>query len=354
MALGPEFETRGGAHEYRSRDGRRLLDVHLRPQGVRDLHAAFLKLAGELVRDPRATKAIIALWMPRPTDDRIEREWTSALGLFKPAIAARLALVIARSGGVRSLREDRDLRRIGEMLRSQLGREEQAAPERREGFSASFFEVFKILLLQRLLGKGPLAIGALMRRSGSSYPTVAEAIRRLERSRELERLSNRSVRLAGFPQRTWSELLVLSGGLRRARYYAESTGRRAEPMGLQRRLRSVKHVAVGGVQAARHWDPEFDLNGVPRLDVSVHAAAGAGDFSFVDRLDPALRRVEAGSPGVVLAVHPLFRAEPQFEADPKGGVGWADPVETLLDLHEMRLTDQAEELIRHLEKAPTR
>ena len=356
-SLKRDFEpSGGGANEFRSRDGRRLLDIQLRPQGVRDLHATFLRMAQEVAGNRRVAKAILAAWMPRPTDDRIAREWRATLDLFKPSIAGKMALVIVRPEKSLPLGEGRELRRIGDILRAHLGRIEVPARETQAAFTPAFFEVFKVLLNQWILGRGPIAIGELMRRAGSSYPTVADALRRLERAQELARRSNRSVQLTRFHEKTWSGLLALSEALRRPRYYADSSGRRADPTDLYRRLQSMplERVAVGGVQAARHWDPRFDLNGLPRLDVSVHAGAGAGDLAFVERLDPALKRVDSAGKGVVLAVHPLHRAEPGFEKNPKGKIDWADPVETLLDLHELRLVEQAEGMIQHLAGSPAR
>jgi len=311
-------------------------------------------MAQEVARSQRVRKAILAAWMPRPTDDRIAREWRATLDLFKPSIAERMALVVVRPDKTLPMAEDRDVRRIGELLRAHLGRLEPAVRESKHTFSAAFFEIFKVLLNHWILKRGPIAIGELMRRTGSSYPTVADALRGLERDGELVRRSNRSVQLLHFPQKTWSELLALSEGLRRPRYYANTSGRRMDLAGLYRRLQSMpsKDIAVGGVQAARHWDPHFDLNGIPRLDISVHMESGVGDLAFVGRLDPALKRVDPGAPGVVLAAHPLFRAEPHFEKNPKGRIDWADPVETLLDLHELRLADQAEATIQRLTGAP--
>ncbi len=287
--------------------------------------------------------------MPRATDDRIAREWRETLDLLRPAIAARLALIVVREDRVLPLPEERDLRRWGEALRGDLGRVEAPVRESKPAPSRSFFEVFKVLLGRRLLKKGPVAIGELMRRTGTSYPTVAEALRRLEGAGELARGSNRSVELPRFPGRTWPEVLALSASLRRTRAYADATGR-ADPRDLLRRLRGMTSlpIAVGGAQAARHWDPEFDLHGLPRLDVVVHTTPAMGELGFVGRLDPALRKVDPDAGGVVLAVHPLVRAEPGFEPHAKGGIPWADPVETLLDLHELRLADQAEAMIRRL------
>lgn len=350
-SLRREYEPAGGGpHRLRSRDGRRLLDLQLRLQGVRDLHAAFLQLARDVSGAPRAARGILAAWAPGPSNDRIAREWRAAVDLLKPAIARRMALVVARPEGCLSLPEDRDLGRIGEALRSHLGKIEAPPREHQPGISRKLFEVFKVLLHQALLGRGPVAIGELMRRTGCSYPTVAEAIRRLEKSQEIARRSNRSVQLKGFPEKTWPEILALSGTLRGTRCYADSSGRPADPMALLRRLQQAPrpHVAVGGVQAARHYDLHFDLRGLPRLDLAVHVAPGAGDLNFLGPLDPALKRVDPGAPGVVLAVHPLSRAEACFEKNPGGRIDWADPVETLLDLHELRLTGQAERLLKRL------
>jgi hypothetical protein len=341
-------------HEYRSRDGRRLLEVKLRPQGIRDLHATLLGMAQAVSGDRGLSRGILAAWMPRASDERIAREWNAALALFRPALAERLALVVVRPDRVLPLPEDRDLRRWGECLRGTLGRLEPPARESRPAPSRSFFEIFKVLLAQRLLRKGPLPIGELMRRTGSSYPTVADALRRLEAAGELARRSNRSVELPQFPERTWPELLALSDGLRRSRSFADLSGRRRDPHDLFRRLQALPSlpVAIGGVQAARHWDPDFDLHGLPRLDLLLHAAGGEADLSFVARLDPALKEVPGRSTGIVLSVHPLVRAEPLFEPHRKGGLPWADPVETLLDLHELRLTEQAEAMARRLSETP--
>ena len=62
------------------------------------------------------------------------------------------------------------------------------------------------------------------------------------------------------------------------------------------------------------------------------------------RLDPALVPAPSGTPPV-LVLHTIPRAQSLFTQD---GLPWADPVEVLLDLHELRLLAQAEEMIRFL------
>ena len=248
--------------------------------------------------------------------------------------------------------EESDLIKVGEAIRDELGNVEAPVKEERPTLSRMFFEVFKVLLRRSLMGLGPIGVGEVMRRVGCSYPTVADAIRRLERSKEVERRSKRSVELADFPRKTWGEVLALSDSLRRPRLYADTTGKSPDPKALLRRLGTMKPegVAVGGVSAGRHYDSRFDLNGLPRLDLTVHGK----DVSFVRKLDPALKQVEpgtSGTSGIVLAVHNLSRKEPLFEPNTRGGLAWSDPVETLLDLHDLRLMEQAEHLIRRLNSA---
>jgi hypothetical protein len=71
-----------------------------------------------------------------------------------------------------------------------------------------------------------------------------------------------------------------------------------------------------------------------------------GPNDFLRRLDPALKPVErAETPQVV--VHTLYRPESFFTHADKRDI-WADEVECLLDLHEMRLESQALEFVESL------
>lgn len=101
--------------------------------------------------------------------------------------------------------------------------------------------------------------------------------------------------------------------------------------------------------AAQHWDPELDLEGAPRLDLCVHAPSERPSLSFMRALDPALQPTD-GRSSVSLAVHCIRRREPLFTRGARQKLPWADPVEALLDLEELRLHGQAEELVRRLRK----
>jgi len=211
-----------------------------------------------------------------------------------------------------------------------------------------FFVVLEVLLVRWLLGQGPISRRELGEQAGCTYPTLSKAIRRLGRC--VLPHKNRSVELGEFPQEAWSELLARTPSQRARVSYADGTGRPPDIEGLLRRLRKLSpaHVALGGVVAAQHWDPHFDLRGLPRLDLTVEATSGL-DLAFVQRLDPALRPCEDGA-APVLVVHPLQRPAALFAPGTEGGLPIADPVETLLDLSELSLHEQANALIEHLER----
>ena len=106
----------------------------------------------------------------------------------------------------------------------------------------------------------------------------------------------------------------------------------------------IKLPALGGVLAARHYHPELDLMGLPRLDLCVHSPGRWPDVSFVRRLDPALEATPNPTEPARLIVHFVRQAKSLFLEGPDG-LAWADPVECLLDLHEARLEPQAAELV---------
>jgi hypothetical protein len=321
--------------------------IKLRLQGVRDLRAALVQVAAALAERPAVREACLLVRLPRISPARLAREWNLVRGLFIPSIAGRLALAVMTDAGPWAAPERAHLLQLAGVLhpdRPDPDRPERAA---RPAPSAKFFEVFKVLLEAWLRGAGPLSIGELLRRCGCSYPTAAAALRRLEEAGEAQRRSRRRVELRQFPSRTWAELVALAASIRGSRYFADRSGRLPDPAALLKRLRLLAPagVAVGGVPAARRLDPRFDLNGTPRIDICAHAPGGEADFGWVANLDPALRPVPPPAPGAVLAVHLVRRPETLYTPDGRRGLPWADPVEILLDLHDLRLTAQADRLI---------
>jgi hypothetical protein len=349
-ALGRHLRVSSGDDgiDFVSADGRWGIDVAGGLRSVRDLGALVLRLARWLAAHA-SKRAALVVGSPRLTP-QMEGEWAAMVKVLRPDVAHRLSLFGAdppRPGTPAWVAP------LLEALRPAAGVDRGVEAEARAAPTGKLFDVVKVLLHRWLRGEGPIRVLALAEQAGCSYPTVFKAIGRLDRYGELTRTSRRSVLLKDFPARTWSELTALLPSLRETATFVDATRRPFSADGFLARIRRHRpdRVALGGVEAARRWHPGFNLNGTPRIDLVVHAPERY-DLSFVSEIDPALMRCPTGdvrqAHAVVLAVHRLARRLPLFEPDPKKGVPFADPVEVLLDLHELRLVEQAEELIRHL------
>jgi hypothetical protein len=167
--------------------------------------------------------------------------------------------------------------------------------------------------------------------------------------RAITRRPDRRLELREFPRHEWSRLLTISDEARSTMRFADRAGQPRSASSLVERLQELRPrgVAIGGVLGARHFHPEFDLMGLPRLDVSVHCPERQADVAFVRRLDPALDATSDPAEPARLVVHFVRHREPLFEPEP-GALPWADPAECLLDLHEARLEPQAAEFVRAL------
>jgi hypothetical protein len=330
-----------------STDHRRILDFHPFMQSVRDFEAAVMKAAKELTRRPSLEEACVAVSLVRFTRERIEREWKGMKSMFLPEIADRLALIAVDGTGAFVDPDQPRLRKLAQPLQPTRG---APRPPKHRPLGRKSFDVLKVLLDHWLLGHGAVSVAQLVREAGASYPTVAEALERLESTQQLRRHSSRAVELSAFPEAAWSEMVALGDAVRQTQSWLDVTGRPSDPKGLLARLARLQRpgVSVGGVVAARHYDPHFDLHGTPRLDVCVHnEEAHPGDLAI--DLDPALQLTQERKAPAVLVIHLVTRPYAPTQPNPKG-VRWASPAETLHDLHELGLSQQAEELVTRLRR----
>ena len=327
--------------DFASDDGEVVLDFRRAQGGTRDLHAATLQLA--MHTPPEVRRAVLLVAGARMSPQGIRDGWDAVRRVLAPEIAARLSLVALLGGQIVTVPEtDLFLRELG-------GRASRAldgnAPTPRADRS---FEVLRVLLSRWLRRQGPITVKQLQAQTGLSYPSVSKAIAALEGA--VERRRDRSVALCAFPSAGWNLLLASAVKVRQTLAFVDASGRGADPGRLLERVRRVcpERVAVAGVPAARHWHPGLDLHGAPRLDLSVHVQEGPMDTSFLQSIDPALVAAPRGAPPL-LVLHAVHRADSLFA--PGVGVPWADPVEALLDLHELRLIEQANELIHAMRSA---
>ena len=350
----PEFrweKASGFPWDYRTSEDRFVATVKHGLRGTRDLSALMFQLSRELNESEGIVRAYLVLKNPGMSLARQNAEWGAGLDLLRPALAGRLALIRIEETGTHVTPEGPETRAAAAALYPLIGETRaQAGKHKSLGSPRSFFDVLKVLVHAWLLRDGPLSIREIEKRTMQmSYPTVAEAVRKLEERGEALRSRDRSVTLDGFPQKSWGELIANADSYRMTTRYADSSGRTPDPDHLVKVLKAnpVRRVAIGGVAAARHLYPGLDLVGSPRLDLVSWTGDQPIPQEIARALDVALVPATSGST-VALAIHVLLRPDPRFSPDASSRIQFADPVETLLDLYDLRLVDQAESFVKHM------
>lgn len=199
-----------------------------------------------------------------------------------------------------------------------------------------------MVLVQDLLGGTPVRTRQELERiTDLSYPAIARVLHELG---PMVDDGYRSLRLRDFPREAWDRLIATRSIWRHSQHYCVGTGLPFKPERVLRQIRNLdrKDLAIGGVIGARSYRP-IDLVGIPRLDVSLHAPVGMMDLSWVSDVAPDLRPCTAGE-APHLVVHAVRRADPLFTEGSDGRI--ADRAEVLLDLHDLRLEEQAASFIR--------
>lgn len=313
---------------------------------VSDLRTRLIQLAYYLTEEGHQRKGLLVLVDPKITDERLLQEWQYARRALQEEVMDRLGLVAFKDGQFHGFPNGPDPE-----IRSQLEkilRDRMTHRKVRIHSGAAYYEIFKILVHQWLLNKGPMTAVWLAKTAGCTYPTVRDALERL--GSVISRHSDRRIELAHFPREEWAGLVAMSNQARSTVRFADRSGQPRSPESLLRRVEKMEqpNIAVGGVFGAKHYYPSLDLVGSPRLDLTIHG--NRADWSFVERLDPALRRVQDPGEPANLVIHFVRRHASLFD---KGadGMNWADPVECLLDLHEMRLEPQAREFLNSFPRA---
>ena len=323
----------------------------LSPRGSRDLHAAFLRIALGIADTPARTSfgstspaCPVAGFVSngfgfakssRRTSRTASRSSLSRVMAWSPTLRCRQRQVprqpsISRGEGVRTRRRVRSgaLGAIDEILRCLESARQSVVQQGR-----------------RPHPPGDRTAGRQQQPNGSPRARTPAPTRRAGA------IAKSSGCLACVSRTSLREIVALSDSLRKPIYYKDRSGRAPDAVELLKRIATTapRGVAVGGVVAARVHDKSFDLNGIPRVDVVVERDVG---LDWIRALDPALQRLPAVTSSPTLVVHPVTRVEITSANSAYPGVPIADPVETLLDLYELRLTEQAEDLIRRAADVP--
>lgn len=331
-----------------------IFEVKTGLNSIRGLRDALLQLV-YAISGNKSKQGVLVLTDSLITASRIMKEWDKAKNAFRPEIVSRMNIVTLKNGNYDYLLKNPDKNvqtSIDEILLNAKSPENISLPK-----PDYYYELLKIMIRQWLLGKGPMTADWLSKAAGCSYPTVARAKERLGSG--LISRSDRKIELARFPDEEWAKLLFDLDKLRSTVRYEDKSGQPRSPEKMLSRFAKLKlrNIAVGGVIGSKHYYPDLDLVGVPRLDLSVHCHQEKVNLDFVEQLDPALERIDNNSRSASLVIHIIRRKSNFFEESKQGTLKEslliADPVECLQDLHEMRLEPQAKDFLRSFDKVRT-
>jgi hypothetical protein len=298
-------------------------------------------------------RAVLVVMIPRMGKERILDEFRRIYLVLNKEVTKKLVLIARTVDGWVLHPDFAEYKQLEEIVKTIIRVENDTASTRRlSGWTPPRREVWKILLDAWLRREEPLRIQEIADRAECSLPTVGETLSLLEEFGEVIRTRGRAAAFGASPRQSLDEILSTARLTRETIRYMDTSGRGADANHLLSRLQRLAppHVAVGGVVAARVYCPDFDLNGIPRLDVCV---LESDPLDWVQKLDPALRRgdeARASAAPPVLLVHPLGRRRLRSVPWALHRLPLADPAETLLDLYDLGLAEQAEALVQHLRK----
>ncbi|HUJ71615.1 MAG TPA: hypothetical protein VLZ30_05185 [Verrucomicrobiae bacterium] len=322
--------------------GHTLVDVKRRTDTVNTVRMALMQLAYALSDRDSQSAGFLVLVDPKITPQRLLDEQRYAQRTLNPKVAGRLHVITYHNGEFHGLPHTFNPTDRGELLR--LVEQVLEMGGTRIPSTRIYYELLRVLVHQWLRNNGPMTADWLATKTGCSYPTVAKALEQLGPA--IKRLSDRRFELAYFPKDEWARLVAVSDRMRSTMRFADRSGQPRSPDSLLQRVQQFDRpdLAIGGVFCARHYYPDFDLIGSPRLDLTIHCPGHYADLTFVERLDPALEKTKDSREPAKLVLHFIRREDPLFEKR-TNGLNWVDTAECLLDLHEMRLESEARDFL---------
>lgn len=322
--------------------GDALIEVKFGVDALRTLRTSLMQVAYPVGEDP-AARGYVVLVDSSISEERLRHEWDRAAAVLRPDVLHRLTICLQNSDRMVGIPSDPDAETQGilaEVAQAEQGRKHTT----RTDYS---FVIQKLLLHRWLTNPEPVTSEWLGRTAGCSYPSVARALSSL--GSLVERTSGRRVTLRWFPADDFARLAATANRARSTVRFADRSGQsRSAEYHLHRLDRlNPPGLALGGVLGAKHYDPDLDLVGAPRLDLSLHCPGKKLNLDFIKRLDPALKQVDDPLAPANVVVHAVRHADPLFTPR-DGGLAWPDPVECLFDLHEARLDQQASQFLETL------
>jgi hypothetical protein len=328
-------------------NGDTLIEVKVGVSDLRTVRMALVQLAYRTARQPSSRGFLVLADVSLPPE-RLREEWQRTASVLRPDLHERISLYILEGERFVGIPRDPDART--QKILSKVIADERPHADARSSRGDASFVVFKVLLHHWLTDGRPVTTDWLGRTAGYSYPTVAGALTAL--GSLIERQSNRRIRFRYFPREQFARFAALADRARETVRFADRSPQPRTPEMHVSRLEKLnpRNVAIGGVLGAAHYFPKLDLVGMPRLDLSQHGSGRRPDLRFIEKLDPALKRVDDPLEPATVVVHQVRHASSLFESR-RSGLHWADQIECLLDLHEAHLEAQAAQFLKALERA---
>lgn len=318
-------------------EGDVLLEIK-RSSNARDVRDALIGLAYSLDQEPTSSQALCLLGRSRLTPQRLQEEVKQFRSIARPDLASRIALASITADGHITGEIPQDCPALRSYLTNRTRLELTSSSDRISR------ETIKAHLIHRWInGQGPLSQAQLSRATKASGPTVAAALRELER-RNLLRIAPAGVMIWELGWEDWKRLAEAYGAKRTTITYTDPSGLSYPPWEMVKRLHKLQSrgiatsVAVGGVVGATHYDPDFDLTAPPRVDLCVYD----GDLDFMRKLDAGLVVTTDLKAKAVVVVHQV-QSDFGCTTDPSG-LRIASPMDCLTDVLEFGLMAQAKEL----------
>lgn len=274
---------------------------------------------------------------PEYSTDAIKEVWKLCEQIFKSEIIKDVRLIVMRSSADGEYEFEGYPKKVSN---DEIKHIMDHLPQKRNLQIAgnSSHEILRVLMLRWLKRLGPTTLTELGDDAGYTYKPVRLAVDKLRLN--LFKGSG-GYEFKSFPKAAWTKLVMEATTVRETKWFHVDGDQPRSPAAMLDRFyklsaETTNHVGMGGVTGARGYS-DIDLIGLPRLDFTVHCANDEPDLGFLKKLDPALKLTPESSGKCSVAIHLLRRPNAFFDDR------LADPVECLLDLHEMRLDQQARE-----------
>ena len=321
------------------------VEVKVRPTALRLVRDALMQLA-YTIPEQVCEQAILLLIGPNISYNRLFDEWKKVERTFRSEIFVHLSIAIFQNGkliGIPNNPGPELTKALTEVCEKEISNKKNPLPR-----PAYKDEIYKILIYRWLMNKGAITSDKLAQTAGCNYRSVANTLGELGNA--LIRHSDRRVELKYFPKDAWEWLLVHLNKSRLTKRYSDRSGQPRSIESLLKRLAKMEHagIAVAGTLGARYYYPDIDIIGIPRLDLTIHCPDKYLNIDFIEKLDPALKEEVNTEIPTSFVVHFIRREKSFFSTNPDG-IAWADPVECLLDLHEMHFESQALEFLNFLQ-----